>query len=151
MITAVKPAAVQKNTVKPAAIEIDVRVYYNDYGNHRNNTEETRFLLDAQNWDIMTFSWSFFCTSALIADVLFIRLWRFCITIFFYLSNHCKIHEKRYGTLFDLEGYKHQVSNKYKKWMVSSYMERPILYAHLIWNHLLQHFEIWDINTFWGV
>ncbi len=41
--TAVKPAAVQKNTVKPAAIEIDVRVYYNDYGNHRNNTEETRF------------------------------------------------------------------------------------------------------------
>ncbi len=42
-ITAVKPAAVQKNTVKPAAIEIKVRVYYNDYGNHRNNTEETRF------------------------------------------------------------------------------------------------------------
>ncbi len=41
--TAVKPAAVQKNTVKPAAIEIYVRVYYNDYGNHRNNTEETRF------------------------------------------------------------------------------------------------------------
>ncbi len=39
----VKPAAVPKNTVKPAAIEIDVRVYYNDYGNHRNNTEETRF------------------------------------------------------------------------------------------------------------
>ncbi len=28
--TAVKPAAVQKNTVKPAAIEIMVRVYYND-------------------------------------------------------------------------------------------------------------------------
>ncbi len=42
-VTAVKPAAVQKNTVKPAAIEINVRVYYNDYGNHRNNTEETRF------------------------------------------------------------------------------------------------------------
>ncbi len=41
--TAVKPAAVQKNTVKPAAIEIDVRVYYNDYGNHRNNTKGTRF------------------------------------------------------------------------------------------------------------
>ncbi len=43
LLTAVKPAAVQKNTVKPAAIEINVRVYYNDYGNHRNNTEETRF------------------------------------------------------------------------------------------------------------
>ncbi len=43
LYTAVKPAAVQKNTVKPAAIEINVRVYYNDYGNHRNNTEETRF------------------------------------------------------------------------------------------------------------
>ncbi len=43
ILTAVKPAAVQKNTVKPAAIEIYVRVYYNDYGNHRNNTEETRF------------------------------------------------------------------------------------------------------------
>ncbi len=41
--TAVKPAAVQKNTVKPAAIEINVRVYYNDYGNHRNNTKGTRF------------------------------------------------------------------------------------------------------------
>ncbi len=27
MCTAVKPAAVQKNTVKPAAIEIKVRVY----------------------------------------------------------------------------------------------------------------------------
>ncbi len=27
--TAVKPAAVQKNTVKPAAIEIKLRVYYN--------------------------------------------------------------------------------------------------------------------------
>ncbi len=37
--TAVKPAAVQKNTVKPAAIEIKMRVHYNDYGNHRNNTE----------------------------------------------------------------------------------------------------------------
>ncbi len=36
------PAAVQKNTVKPAAIEINVRVYYNDYGNHRNNTKGTR-------------------------------------------------------------------------------------------------------------
>ncbi len=39
----VKPAAVQKNTVKPAAIEINVRVYCNDYGNHRNNTKGTRF------------------------------------------------------------------------------------------------------------
>ncbi len=42
-MTAVKPAAVQKNTVKPAAIEIILRVYYNDYGNHRNNTKGTRF------------------------------------------------------------------------------------------------------------
>ncbi len=29
------------NTVKPAAIEINV--YYNGYGNHRNNTKGTRF------------------------------------------------------------------------------------------------------------
>ncbi len=42
-LTAVKPAAVQKNAVKPAAIEILVRAYYYDYGNHRNNTEGTRF------------------------------------------------------------------------------------------------------------
>ncbi len=42
-LTVVKPAAVQKNTVKPAAIEILVRAYYYDYGNHRNNTEGTRF------------------------------------------------------------------------------------------------------------
>ncbi len=60
------------------------------------------FLLDAQNWDIMTFFVIFFfCTSALIADVqnsrcvIYSCLWRFCITIFFYLSNHCKIHRKR--------------------------------------------------------
>ncbi len=41
--TAVKPAAVQKNTVKPAAIEIMVRAYYYDYGNCKTNTEGTRF------------------------------------------------------------------------------------------------------------
>ncbi len=41
--TAVKPAAVQKNTVKPAAIEKCARVLQ-DYGNHRNNTEERRAL-----------------------------------------------------------------------------------------------------------
>ncbi len=34
----------------------------------------------------------------------------------------------RYGTLFDLEGYKDTISNKYKKLLVSSYMGRPILY-----------------------
>ncbi len=31
-------------------------------------------------------------------------------------------------------------SNKYKKWIVSSYMGRPILYAHLIWNHFTAAF-----------
>ncbi len=41
------------------------------------------------------------CINALIADVqnsrcvIYSCLWRFCITIFFYLSNHCKIHRKR--------------------------------------------------------
>ncbi len=39
------------------------------------------------------------------------------------------------GTLFDLEGCKDTISNKYKKLMVSSYRGHPILYAHLIWNH----------------
>ncbi len=48
-LTAVKPAAVQKNTVKPAAIEILVRAYYYDYGNHRNNAFRALFILDAQN------------------------------------------------------------------------------------------------------
>ncbi len=48
-LTAVKPAAVQKNTVKPAAIEIMVREYYYDYGNvimqdqHRGNALSERF------------------------------------------------------------------------------------------------------------
>ncbi len=41
---------------------------------------------------------------------------------------------------YDLEGYKDPISNKYKKWMVSSYMGRPILYAHLIWNHFTAAF-----------
>ncbi len=55
------------------------------------------FLLDAQNWDIMTFFVIFFflyiCFNS--RCVIYSCLWRFCITIFFYLSNHCKIHRKR--------------------------------------------------------
>ncbi len=31
--------------------------------------------------------------------------------------------------------------NKYTKWMVSSYIGRPILYAHLIWNHFTAVFS----------
>ncbi len=46
----------------------------------------------------------------------------------------------RYGTLFDLEVYKDTISNKYKKWMVSSYRGHPTLYAHLIWNHFTAAF-----------
>ncbi len=44
-------------------------------------------------------------------------------------------HFLRYGTLLRFEDYKDPIFNKYKKWMVSSYIGRPILYAHLIWNH----------------
>ncbi len=75
---------------------------------------------------------------------------------FLYGTSHtiCTPHMKpfycsvlRYGTLFDLEGYKDTISNKYKKLIVSSYMGRPILYAHLIWNHFTAaFFKIWDIN-----
>ncbi len=43
--------------------------------------------------------------------------------------------------IINLEGYKDTISNKYKKWMVSSYMGRPILYAHLIWNHFTAAFS----------
>ncbi len=71
-----------------------------------------------------------------IADVLFILVFDGSVLLYFSTFQIiARFIEKRYGTLFDLEGYKHQVSNKYKKWMVSYYMERPILYAHLIWNH----------------
>ncbi len=86
--TAVKPAAVQKNTVKPAANKIKLRVYYYDYGNHRNNTKGTRFqsafLLDArQNGDIITFfGIYFFCTSALIF-VLFIGVFDGSVLLYF--------------------------------------------------------------------
>ncbi len=48
--------------------------------------------------------------------------------------------EKEIWDIIRFRGYKHQVSNKYKKWMVSSYMGRPILYAHLIWNHITAAF-----------
>ncbi len=54
--------------------------------------------------------------------------------------NHITAAFSRYVTLFDLEGYKHPVSNKYKKRMDSSYMGRPILYALLIWNHITAAF-----------
>ncbi len=40
-----------------------------------------------------------------------------------------------------LEDYKDTISNKYKKWMVSSYMGHPILYAHLIWNYFTAFFS----------
>ncbi len=45
------------------------------------------------------------------------------------------------GTLFDFWGYKDTISNKYTKWMVSSYRGHPILYAHLIWNHITAAFS----------
>ncbi len=54
--------------------------------------------------------------------------------------NHFTAAFLRYGTLFDLEGYKHPVSNKYKKRMDSSYRGHPILYAHLKWNHFTAAF-----------
>ncbi len=43
----------------------------------------------------------------------------------------------RYGTLFDLEGYKDPISNKYKERKVSSYMGCPILYAHTSYETIL--------------
>ncbi len=52
----------------------------------------------------------------------------------------------RYGTLFDLEGYKDNISNKYKKWMVSSYMGLPY-YMHTSYETiLLQRF--WDMGHY---
>ncbi len=42
---------------------------------------------------------------------------------------------------YNLEGHKYPISNKYMKWMVSSYMGRLILYAHLIWNHFTAAFS----------
>ncbi len=150
----VKPAAVQKNTAKPAAIEIrcacitlltvitgttqrgraftftfmhltdafiqsDIQLH-SGYtfslvcvfpGNRTHNLLRcwrkalplshtgtlfySAFLLDAQNWDIINFFVIFFNIR-----VIYWCLWRFCISIFSYLSNHCKINRKR-----DLEGY----------------------------------------------
>ncbi len=57
---------------------------------------------------------------------------------------YCSIFE--IWTLFDLEEYKDTISNKYKKWMVSSYMGRPMLYAHLYETILLQRF--WDMEHY---
>ncbi len=55
--------------------------------------------------------------------------------------NHFTAAFLRYGTLIHFEDYKDTISNKYKKWMVSSYMGRPILHAHLIWNHFTAAFS----------
>ncbi len=68
---------------------------------------------------------------------------------FSYRTSHttCTPHMKpyycsilRYGTLIHFEDYKDSISNKYKKWMVSSYAGHPILHAHLIWNHITAAF-----------
>ncbi len=55
--------------------------------------------------------------------------------------NHFTAAFSRYGTLFDLEGYKDTISNKYKKWIVSSYMDVPY-YMHTSYETiLLQRFQ----------
>ncbi len=56
------------------------------------------------------------------------------------LRNHFTAAFYINWTLFDLEGYKDTISNKYKKLMVSSYIGHPILHAHLIWNHFTAAF-----------
>ncbi len=59
--------------------------------------------------------------------------------------NHFTAAFSRYGTLFDLEDYKDTISNKYKKWMVSSYMDVPY-YMHTSYETiLLQRFQ--DMGT----
>ncbi len=92
-----KPAAVQKNTVKPAAIEIKVRVYYNDYGNHRDNTEAAlleRFSSGRPELRYNDIFRDFFlCTSALIADVLFIGVFDGSVLLCF--STFQIFHRKR--------------------------------------------------------
>ncbi len=56
------------------------------------------------------------------------------------------------GHWYTLEGYKDLISNKYMKWMVSSYMGRAILYAHLIWNHFtavfLRYGKLFDLEGY---
>ncbi len=50
------------------------------------------------------------------------------------------------GHYYTLESYKDPIYNKYKKWMVSSYIGRPILYAHLIWN--LRYGTLFDLEGY---
>ncbi len=51
---------------------------------------------------------------------------------------YCSVFEK--WDIIQFEGYKDLISNKYTKWMVSSYKGHPILHAHLIWNHFTAAF-----------
>ncbi len=61
--------------------------------------------------------------------------------------NHITAAFSINGTLFDLEGYKDTISNKYKKWMVSFYMDVPY-YMHTSYEpYYCSIFEIWDITT----
>ncbi len=52
---------------------------------------------------------------------------------------YCSVFKK--WDIINIEDYKDTISNKYKKLMVSSYTGHPILYAHLIWNHITAAFS----------
>ncbi len=56
------------------------------------------------------------------------------------------------GHYSTLESYKDPISNKYTKLIVISYMGRPILYAHLIWNHFtaafLRYRTLFDLEDY---
>ncbi len=52
---------------------------------------------------------------------------------------YCSIYE--IWDIIRFRGYKYPISNKNTKLMVSSYMGRPILYAHLILNHFTAAFS----------
>ncbi len=82
----------------------------------------------------MTFFVIFFlCTSALIADVLFILVFDGSVLLYFSTFQIiARFIEEEIWDIIRFRGYKHQVSNKYTKRMVSSYIGRPILYALLI-------------------
>ncbi len=58
----------------------------------------------------------FFCTSALIADVLFILVFDGSVLLYFSTFQIiARFIEKEIWDIIRFRGYKHQVSNKYKK------------------------------------
>ncbi len=72
-----------------------MRVYYNDYGNHRNNTKGTRFSSGRPELKYNEIFRVFFCGISALIFVLFIGVFDGSVLLYFSTFQICRIHRKR--------------------------------------------------------